>query len=115
MRESASHEHHHHEHLHDHDHHEHEHEQKLPDLEDIAAQLGVKVDLQNRRRTTYQTDDFPLKWSYQVDLYIEVDTDMITNRDPDDTTNIPNTIAYVDALITSISSIYEKEIDTHCK
>ena len=112
---------HHHEHEHEHhddghEHHDDGHEHKFPDLEDIAAQLGVKVDLQkNRRRMTYKTDDFPLKWSYQVDLYIEVDTAMIDARDPNDTVNIPNTIAYINALITTISAIYEKEVDTHCK
>lgn len=103
--------------LSDHDHHHdehHDHDHKLHDLKDIAAQLGIDVNHQNRRRA-YLTDDWPFKWSYQVDLYIEVDTAMITARDPTDTTNIPNTIEYVNALISAVSAIYEKEVDTHCE
>lgn len=48
-----------------------------------------------------------------MQLYIDVDTAMVTARDPTDAENMPNTIAYVDALITAVSAIYEKEIDTH--
>ena len=48
-----------------------------------------------------------------LQLYIDVDNAMVTARDPTDAENMPNTIAYVDALITAVSAIYEKEIDTH--
>jgi hypothetical protein len=101
----------------DHEHHQHashHHTTNIMDnLKDLATQLGVGAHFQNQRRTTYQTDTFPSKWSYQVDLYIEVDTDMVNARDPEDTENMPNTIEYINALFTAINSIYEREIDTH--
>lgn len=56
------HEHHEHTHHHDHDH------GKVPDLKDTIKHLGIDANIQNRRRVTYQTDDYPLKWSYQVDV-----------------------------------------------
>ncbi|KAL7483314.1 hypothetical protein ACHAW6_008965 [Cyclotella cf. meneghiniana] len=65
-----------------------------------------------KNRRLYATDTFPNAWSYQVDLYIEVDEDLVKHHD-NDTVNMPNTIEYVNALVTAVSSIYEKEIDTH--
>lgn len=105
--------HHHNEHSH---HHKHSHHHfNLANIENFAAQLGLeKVNLQSRRRT-YATDTFPNKYSYQVDLYIEVDTAMVNAHDPTQPTTFPNTILYINALITAISTIYEREIDTHCK
>ena len=88
----------------DHEHHQHashHHTTNIMDnLKDLATQLGVGAHFQNQRRTTYQTDTFPSTWSYQVDLYIEVDTDMVNARDPEDTENMPNTIEYINALFT---------------
>lgn len=96
-------------HTHDHTHHDHEDSREhthvhnhfnLGNIENFAAQLGIeKVNLQSRRRL-YATDTFPNEYSYQVDLYIEVDTAMVTAHDPTDSVNMPNTIAYVNALIT---------------
>ena len=96
-------------HTHDHRHHDHEGSQEpthshnhfnLGNIENFAAQLGIeKVNLQSHRRL-YATDTFPNEYSYQVDLYIEVDTAMVTAHDPSDSVNMPNTIAYVNALIT---------------
>jgi hypothetical protein len=63
----------------------------------------------------YLTDDFPDKWSYQIDIFMEVDTAFVNFHDPSDSTNMPNTIAYVNALVTASSAVYEKEIDTHCE
>jgi hypothetical protein len=104
---------HHNEHSH---HHKHSHDHfNLANIENFAAQLGLeKVNLQSRRHT-YATDTFPNKYSYQVDLYIEVDTAMVNAHDPTQPTTFPNTILYINALITAISTIYEREIDTHCK
>ncbi|KAL3788265.1 hypothetical protein HJC23_011897 [Cyclotella cryptica] len=65
--------------------------------------------LRNRRRASTNGNI----WSYQVDLYIEVDEALVNNHDPNDAVNMPNTIAYVSALITAASSIYEREVDTH--
>lgn len=67
------------------------------------------------RRKAYATDTFPNKWTYQVDLYIEVDDALVNKHDPSNTVAMPNTITYVNALITAVSSIYEREIDTHCE
>ncbi|KAL3790457.1 hypothetical protein ACHAWO_007147 [Cyclotella atomus] len=38
---------------------------------------------------------------------------MVNAHDPTDSTTFPNTILYINALITAISTIYEREIDTH--
>ena len=99
----------HHGHKHDHDHF------NLASIENFAAQLGIeKMNLQSRRRV-YATDTFPNEYSYQVVFFIEVDTDMVAAHDPSDAVNMPNTVDYINALITAISTIYEREIDTHCK
>lgn len=45
-------------------------------------------------------DPIPLHRSHQVDLYLEVDTPMVNFHDPNDHDNMPNTIAYLNALIT---------------
>lgn len=63
------------------------------------------------RRKAYATDSFPNAFTYQVDLFIDVD-DALVNKHDTDTVNFPNTIMYVNALITAISSIYEREVDT---
>ena len=80
----------------------HAHEHNLPQL------------FPTPNRKLYATDTFPNAWSYQVDLYIEVDDAFVANRDTD-TVNMPNTINYVNALVSGVSSIYEREIDTHCE
>ena len=58
----------------------------------------------NNRRATkrklYATDTFPNAWSYQVDLYIQVDNQFVANHD-NDTVNMPNTIDYVNALVSA--------------
>ena len=107
----------HHAHSHHHEQHDDNHEHKFSNLESLASNLGLPIHLQNRRRTTYQTDNYPSLYSYQVDLYIEVDTAMIEARDAETYSggNIENTIEYVGAIVTAVSAIYEKEIDTHCK
>jgi hypothetical protein len=101
-------------HHHDHHHHGHGHDSfKLGNIADFAAQLGIeKVNLQSRRRM-YATDTFPNAYSYQVDLYIEVDTAMVTTHDPNDAQNMPNTIIYINALITAISTIVREMPGEH--
>jgi hypothetical protein len=106
---------HHHEHHHDNNHHP---TVKLGDMHsaDIFAYLGdINPNVLQKRRRTYVTDTFPNKWSYQVDLYIEIDGALVNKHDPNDAVNMPNTIAYVNALITAASSVYEVEVDTHCE
>ena len=58
-----------------------------------------------QHRQGYATDNFPALNSYQVDLYIEVDQDFVTHH-----VNMTGAIAYVNALVTAISSIYEEEV-----
>jgi hypothetical protein len=113
----------------------HEHSHNPEDLTSVIT--GVNFNPSNRRRV-YATDTFPQAYSYQVDLYIEVDTALVDFHDPGNTVNMPNTINYVvsifslhicfmtsfdcillciasnkNALVSASSTIYEKEIDTH--
>ena len=100
---------------HNHVHSDQHHTLNLGDMqhEDIFSQLtNINPNvLRNRCRTS--TDN--KSWSYQVDLYIEIDGALVKKHDPNDAANMPNTIAYVSALITAASSIYEREVDTHCE
>ena len=82
--------------------------------ESIFSQVsGIDPNILKNRRRLYATDDYPKKWSYQVDLYIEIDQNLVDQHDDVDKVNMPNTIAYVNALITASSSVYEREVDTH--
>ncbi len=86
------------------------------DLRNLSSHVqNITPSDKHRGRKLYLTDDFPNKWSYQIDIFIEVDTAFVKYHDPSDSTNMPNTIAYVNALVTASSAIYEKEIDTHCE
>ena len=130
-------------HDHDDDHSHSSHSHNHFNLGNFAQQLGVeKMNLQSQRRRIYATDDWPNEYSYQVDMYIEVDTAMVNYHDPDDAANMPNTVEYINALITgkcliffmdrdcinnffnlifidlcieAISTIYTREVDTKCK
>ena len=100
---------------HSHDHaHKHHHVGNLGSTsKSIFSQVsGINPSILKNRRRMYATDDYPKKWSYQVDLYIEIDMALVNKHDTD-TVNMPNTINYVNALITAASSVYEKEVDTH--
>eukprot|EP00804_Cyclotella_cryptica_P013844 CCRYP_018166-RA/>CCRYP_018166-RA protein AED:0.04 eAED:0.04 QI:236/1/1/1/0.88/0.7/10/1397/394 len=91
--------------------HDHNHD---VDLRNLASHVqNITPHNTERFRKLYLTDDFPNKWSYQIDIFMEVDTAFVNAHDPNDTSNMPNTIAYVNALVTASSAIYEKEIDTH--
>ena len=82
------------------------HKHRLPKNNVFGTRRG------RNRRQLYATDTFPNAWSYQVDLYIQVDDEFVASRDTD-TTNMPNSIDYVNALVSAVSSIFEFEIDTH--
>ncbi len=64
-----------------------------------------------RNRKLYATDFFPKLYSYQVDLYVEIDQALVNNND----NNVTTAIEYVNAIISAASAVYEKEIDTHCE
>jgi hypothetical protein len=110
----------HHDHDHSYDHNDHDdndssHTLNLSSTSDSIFSQVTNIDrdlLKNRRRRVYATDTYPQKWSYQVDLYIEIDEDLVNKHDTDKV-NMPNTINYINALITAASSVYEKEVDTH--
>ena len=86
---------HHHSDSHDHDHFD------LTNIKNFAELLGIeKMNLQSQQRRVYATDDWPNEYSYQVDMYIEVDTAMVHHHDPNDASNMPNTVAYINALMT---------------
>lgn len=94
--------------------HDHDHDVDLRNLSSHVQNVTPSDD-KHRRRKLYLTDDFPNKWSYQIDIFMEVDTAFVNFHDPNDSTNMPNTIAYVNALVTASSAVYEKEIDTRCE
>jgi len=103
---------------HGHDGHHHKHHHGVHDddfLSQLRSDLGnSRVDMVNRRRVArknrelYPTDKYPQLYSYEVDLYIEIDATLYRNQNSDAT----RTIAYVNALVTAASAIFEKEIDT---
>ena len=90
-------------HVHDH---RHAHNEDTPkhkhgshdghNIRELLMDMGFKT------RKLYATDTFPNAWSYQVDLFIEVDDAFVQNHDTD-TINMPNTIDYVNALVTAVS------------
>jgi len=95
-----------HNHNHDHDH-EESHDGNLfklmpkdlihgQNLRRLFDGISTK---ETESRKLYATDTFPNAWSYQVDLYIEVDDEFVQNHDTD-LVNMPNTINYVNALIS---------------
>ena len=60
------------------------------------------------RRALYYTDDYPKAYSYQVNLYLEIDQAFEDNHG-----SFQAALDYIDLLISAASAIYEKEIDTH--
>lgn len=85
---------------------------KLHNRNNLRQLFNVVDDVKLDNRELYATDTFPNAWSYQVDLFIEVDDAFVQNHDTD-TVNMPNTINYVNALVSAVSVIYEREVDTH--
>ena len=96
-------------HDHSHEHHRHHHSHgdyktlKLGSTsESIFSHVsGIDSNILKNRRRVYATDNYPKKWSYQVDLYIEIDQALVYLHDVDKV-NMPNTIPYVNVLIILI-------------
>jgi hypothetical protein len=95
---------HHHDHHHDHDHHHHD-----LDGNDLSGSF------QNLRKSLRGTDvshigkrrklqDANGGYSYQVDLYIEFDKQLVTNNG-----DLEKTYKYITALVTMANQIYEHE------
>lgn len=115
--------------LHEHGHHRHDHghenfttiAKKYGILHEIQTQIGSFMNDRsthhNRRklrsqghRKLYATDSFPQLYTYQVDLYVEIDSVLVSNNG-----DLATAIAYVNSIISAASAVYEKEIDTHCE
>eukprot|EP00956_Cyclotella_meneghiniana_P008836 scaffold12106_cov56-Cyclotella_meneghiniana.AAC.2 len=87
-----------HSHDHSHEHHHHSHgDHKTLKLGSISESIfshvsGIDPNILKNRRRVYATDNYPKKWSYRVDLYIEIDQAFVDRHDVDKV-NMPNTIA----------------------
>ena len=75
-------------------------------LDNVNAIFGTR-----RRRSLYPTDKFPQLYSYEVDLFIQIDQELVDQNNG----NFSMAVAYVNALVTAASVIYEEEVDTHCE
>ena len=108
------HDHHDHDH-HDHDHHAHDHDHfNLDNLNEAFEKEGIRLrgsSTEDRpgRKLLYYTDDFPKKYSYQVDVFIEYDSQLVANNGG----TTAGVQQYIADLMAGANIIYEKEIDTH--
>ena len=57
---------------------------------------------------TTDTDTYPQAYSYQVNLYIEIDQAFIDNHG-----SFEDALDYINILVAGASAIFESEIDTH--
>ena len=110
------HEHDHHDHdHHDHDHHAHDHDHfNLDNLNEAFEKEGIRLRGSSKedrpgRKLLYYTDDFPKKYSYQVDVFIEYDSQLVANNGG----TTAGVQQYIADLMAGANIIYEKEIDTH--
>ena len=106
-----------------HDGHEHSHEHShshsaiskesdiLSAVHSLVNDLGDENTIKGKRRRLYATDSFPQLYTYQVDLYIEIDDALVENNG----NSIDLAHQYVNAIVTAASSVFEREIDTHRK
>lgn len=102
--------HHHHHHHHHKDHRNLRGGDMHTSLDSLTVNLfDADVVKSKRHRTLYATDSFPYKYTYQVDLYIEIDDVIVENNHG----SIEKAIEYINAVITAASAMYEREIDTH--
>ncbi|KAL7470486.1 hypothetical protein ACHAXS_010742 [Conticribra weissflogii] len=70
--------------------------------------------IHQKRRKLYATDSFPQLYTYQVDLYIEIDDDFVSLHGTLGTSAaLEAAVEYVNIIITAASSVFEREIDTH--
>lgn len=58
--------------------------------------------------TLADTDSYPKAYTYQVDLFIEIDQAFEDNHG-----SYQAALEYIDVLVSAASAIYEQEIDTH--
>ncbi len=99
-----------HEHHHHHQHPEHdEHIHLHNPTEDMLNSLLGSVKNAPRRKL-YATDNFPALYSYVVEMYIEIDNEFVQRIGNG---VLANAHEYVNALISAVSTVYEREVDTH--
>jgi len=101
-----------HHHHHDHHDHHHDHDHDHFNLSEIKENLrGSSLRLGKQRRALQGVG-----YSYQVDIYIEIDNQLCIDNGEDCLQSGvigPNTMGYVNALFAGANTIYEDEIDTH--
>mmetsp|Transcript_21205 Transcript_21205/g.47339 ORF Transcript_21205/g.47339 Transcript_21205/m.47339 type:complete len:836 (+) Transcript_21205:1393-3900(+) len=85
-------------------HHHHHHGEN--DL--FAVGQNLRGSKGNLGRRLYYTDNYPKAYTYQVDLFIEVDQAFVDNHG-----SYQAALEYIDVLFSAASAIYEQEIDTH--
>ena len=104
----------HHDH-HNHDHHDHhDHHIDIDNLNEAFEKEGIRLrgsSTEDRpgRKLLYYTDDFPKRYSYQVDVFIEYDSQLVANNGG----TTAGVQQYIADLMAGANIIYEKEIDTH--
>ena len=103
-------EHNHHQHHQHHQHHHHHHHHHEDTLEEMIGSIGSHISSGMRVLSTTDNTDEKSPWSYVVELYIEIDDEFVANTGGGD---LDQAINYVNILMTGVSSIFEKEIDTH--
>ncbi|KAL9178483.1 hypothetical protein ACHAXT_001821 [Thalassiosira profunda] len=96
---------------HNEQHRHHDHSHHLEDTEDALSHVrdglrGSNVRLGERRRLEDGRDGY----HYQIDLFVEVDKFLV---DLNGGIFEPNTVDYVNTIVTGANAIYEPEIDTH--
>jgi hypothetical protein len=100
---------HHHDHHVHHDHHHHEHDNHGLDGNDLSGSFeilrkslrGTDVSHIGKRRKLQNAN---VGYSYQVDLYIEFDQQLVTNNG-----SLKKAYNYINALLTMANQIYEHE------
>jgi len=100
---------------HHHSHHDHGHStghsfeagSRGESLSDIGKSLRGSQNTLGQR-ALYYTDDYPKAYTYQVNLYLEIDQAFEDNHG-----SFQAALDYIDLLVSAASVIYEKEIDTH--
>ena len=80
-------------------------------MDSITKEINTETSSTDNRRN-YPTDNFPHKWSHEVQLYIEIDDDFVNIAGVG---NLTQAFQYVNLLLVAVSSLFEREIDTHRK
>ena len=74
-------------------------------MQSLSKQLrGTKINPLNKPRRLQSSS-----YSYQVDLYMEIDNAFVTRSGG----TMETALNYINSLVTAANVVYEKEIDTH--